>query len=555
MAAILPVNLQAIRRPVQFADGTQSASARGPSVRYADGTQSASARGPVHQVTYAVAPRVADGTQTWAAGPVRPSLSRAATHHAAIGEAVEYAQPAGSVPVAAAKARRSVAFAAPDPQSPMAAASPYGAAPTASIGFGGVSAASAAARSGVRGTVVLADDGSFFPQVQAAPVPDAMDTAAAAAARAGVRRTVVLGQDGSFFPADRRPSAGAPSGTQSAAPTMMAGGRRATMAAHPTPIPAVMNAAPAAQRNSAGDARRKTVHMSGEADITRPEEVEPLKNKSYTRSKTLHDLGDGVRGITDGAATWAVGDRMRMRPQATINVSVIAPGGGTGANAKVYQELSRRPGFQLQIMGAARTPYDRYPPSFGENGCPPPNLQSFGNELLQQGIVENSTCIVCGSRGGQVVVPELWAGRGDDVPPIVCINGGFAMGLPFRVDWPVSAVTFLLLGGQDYFRGQVGPLEWLAEAKSRVPRGNGTTAIILANEMAHMPHSDMLNGLLHLMISAVVSWKNTGDVPCDQIDAALTFLTSVGFNGRCLYTSAPDVWEDYSFSPHGVAKR
>lgn len=496
---------------------------------------------------------------------MRASLNRANTHHMVTGEAFQAVAP--SIRPVAAKARRSVAF-APDPQSPMAASSPYAAAPTSAVNFGAVpTAPHPAARSGVRGTVVLADDGSFFPTVSAAPpAPEVQGTAAAAAARAGVRRTVVLAQDGSFFPADRRPSIEAPSGTQSVGPTIMAGGRRATIAAHPTPIPAVMAAAPAPRQTPGGDARRKTVHMSGEADIQRPragsvhehdhgEEAQALKVTSYSRSKTLHDLGDGVRALADGAATWSAGDQMRMRPQATINVSVIAPGGGTGANAKVYQDLSRRPGFKLQIMGAARTPYDRYPPSFGDNGCPPPNLDSFGQELLQQGIVEKSTCIVCGSRGGQVVLPALWAGRGADVPPVVCINGGLAMGLPFRVQWPVSAVTFLLLGGQDYFRGQASPLEWLAEAKSRVPQGNGTTAIILANEMAHMPHFEMLGGILHHMISAVVSWKNTGDVPCDQIDACLTSLTGQGFTGRCLYTSEPDVWEDYSFSRHGVAKK
>lgn len=46
------------------------------------------------------------------------------------------------------------------------------------------------------------------------------------------------------------------------------------------------------------------------------------------------------------------------------------------------------------------------------------------------------------------------------------INGGCAMKLPNVVKWPSAAVTFLLIGGQDYFRGETTVDECLARIGS-----------------------------------------------------------------------------------------
>ena len=48
----------------------------------------------------------------------------------------------------------------------------------------------------------------------------------------------------------------------------------------------------------------------------------------------------------------------------------------------------------------------------------------FRREQLQA--VEQWHCMVFGSRGGQVVLPELWAALGNKVPPSIVINGGAA---------------------------------------------------------------------------------------------------------------------------------
>merc|ERR1712151_1472424 len=84
-----------------------------------------------------------------------------------------------------------------------------------------------------------------------------------------------------------------------------------------------------------------------------------------------------------------------------ISVSVVAPGGGTTFNAEAYKLLGRCAGFQLDIVGQSRAPYDRYPPSWRE-GAPAPNLETFSADILSQGIIEKSTCMIFGSRGGQV---------------------------------------------------------------------------------------------------------------------------------------------------------
>merc|ERR1712048_433493 len=264
----------------------------------------------------------------------------------------------------------------------------------------------------------------------------------------------------------------------------------------------------------------------------------------------------------DGTKTWCVsGGRLRPMSQNQllskdgVSVSVIAPGGGTGFNAEAYALLRRRAGFQLEIMGQSRAPYDRYPPSFKEQGAPAPNLETFSGDLLSQGIIEKSTCLVFGSRGGQVVLPSLWRERGAQVPPAICINGGCAMNLPFAVHWPEDAVTFLLLGGQDYFKGQLTSKAFVSDCQSRVPRANETTAILLVNEMPHMPQTNLLKAILHHMITAVVAWRTSARVVRSEFDAILKALIAIGMSGCMQYTSGPGAWESFSFDPNGVVRQ
>merc|ERR1719446_488402 len=121
------------------------------------------------------------------------------------------------------------------------------------------------------------------------------------------------------------------------------------------------------------------------------------------------------------------------------------------------------------------------------------------------------------------------------------------MKLPFSVHWPEDAVTFLLLGGQDYFKGQLTSKSFVSDCQSRVPRANETTAILLVNEMPHMPQTNLLKAILHHMITAVVAWKTCARVARAEFDALLTALVSINMTGQMQYPSGPGSWESFSF--------
>jgi hypothetical protein len=254
-----------------------------------------------------------------------------------------------------------------------------------------------------------------------------------------------------------------------------------------------------------------------------PDTLQPRRR--YRRSKTL-----GAEISTD------------------ISVSVVAPGGGTGINSSVYASLGRKDNISLNYLGHSRAPYDRYPESWDEEGGPPPNLETFALDVVAQNRLDNVDCLVAGSRGGQVVLPTLWKMMGVDVPPAVVMNGGCAMSLPSPVQWPEDAVTFLLLGGHDYFKGQRTIGEYLEDTQRRVPRANATTAILLVHEMTHMPQAPLLAAILYRMIRAVTSWKSSGCVPFDSFRTILTSLLKGGWSGMLSFKTAPgDGWEIESF--------
>merc|ERR1711959_112364 len=123
----------------------------------------------------------------------------------------------------------------------------------------------------------------------------------------------------------------------------------------------------------------------------------------------------------------------------------------------------------------------------------------------------------------------LWRVLGDEAPPTVIVNGGCAMGLPIPVQWPNKAVTFLLLGGQDYFRSNMNSVQYLADAQRRVPKANSTTAILFVNEMSHMPAPQLLMGVLEHMIGAVGSWNMHGRAPVHEFNIIMNNLRAGGW--------------------------
>jgi len=235
-------------------------------------------------------------------------------------------------------------------------------------------------------------------------------------------------------------------------------------------------------------------------------------------------------------------------------VSVVAPGGGTGINGAVYAELGQDPQFTVDFVGSSRAVYDCYP-EYWPNGGPAPNLHSFAEDVLRHRWVEKTDLFVFGSRGGQVVLPVLWQHVGDRMPPTVCINGGCSMKLPRAFRWPDAAITFLLLGGEDYFRGNATVEEYIAESKAMVPPNNSTTAILFVNEMQHMPQQGLLRVVLPLMLRAISNWQSTGRAPREELRSILSVVNRDGWSGRLVFTQGPGQWApDVDFGPFHVAQ-
>jgi len=204
----------------------------------------------------------------------------------------------------------------------------------------------------------------------------------------------------------------------------------------------------------------------------------------------------------------------------------------------------------MGIKGQSRAAYDRYPPCYGQDGATGPNLETFALDLSAKGLLETTDCLVVGSRGGQVVLPTLWREHGEDVPPTVVMNGGCAMGGPIQVQWPESAVTFLLLGGQDYFKQHHSNESYIADAKCRVPVANDSTAILFVREMGHMPQTDLLMAILHHMIQAVTSWKKQGQTPQEHFNKIVKALTCGQWSGHLTFKTAAggqEAWQGVNF--------
>jgi len=229
-----------------------------------------------------------------------------------------------------------------------------------------------------------------------------------------------------------------------------------------------------------------------------------------------------------------------------IMVSVIAPGAGTRANGAVYADLGCDGGVCLEIVGQSGSPYDCYPASWPQ-GSQAPNLESFTHEVLHKGIVEQNDCLIFGSRGGQVVLPCLWHARGAAVPPAIVINGGCAMSLPTNVYWPETAVTFLLLGGRDTFRGGFSTSEYIANARNCVPRENRTTAILYVHEMTHMPQANLLGAAVRPMLAALLAWRASEKPPRADFERLVGAVLRGGWSGQLWYTLGNGAWQDVPF--------
>lgn len=245
-------------------------------------------------------------------------------------------------------------------------------------------------------------------------------------------------------------------------------------------------------------------------------------------------MGRGRKALLAASLRIATGTEASRSPTC---VSVIAPGAGLHANASFYEALQKDRTLFLRVDGSSRAPYDRYPPHW-QGGAPPPNLESFASDLVASDAAEAADVLVFGSRGGQVVLPEFWRQRGPEVPPCFVMNGGCLMAGDKPVFWPETAVSMLLIGGRDYFRGDMSSRQYMEFAKGRVPESNVSTAVLLVDEMDHMPQTELLGCVFRDAVRALLLWSASAQPPTSHFESIASSLNSAGWSGQLSYTFA-----------------
>ena len=114
------------------------------------------------------------------------------------------------------------------------------------------------------------------------------------------------------------------------------------------------------------------------------------------------------------------------------------------------------------------------------------------------------SCLICGSRGGEVTLPALW--RLGCRLPAVCINGGCAR-REAAWTWPPHVPVVLVTGGRDlicneFHRQEDGDAAYLDRLWQSVPQPNrATTAILHLPSMSHRPNAATLRAVLPSVIS------------------------------------------------------
>jgi len=120
------------------------------------------------------------------------------------------------------------------------------------------------------------------------------------------------------------------------------------------------------------------------------------------------------------------------------------------------------------------------------------------------------------------------------------------MGLPGpRTHWPANAVTVMLLGGQDYFRGAKSSEEYLLDTRKHVSPWNSSTAFLYVAEMKHMPQEEIIGAVLPHLVSTALTWKDK--VPLEKLMSAVQALEHLGWGGRLCYTAGPGLWKELAF--------
>ena len=197
------------------------------------------------------------------------------------------------------------------------------------------------------------------------------------------------------------------------------------------------------------------------------------------------------------------------------NIIIILPGSSYHTLKNTYKNLENN--YNLILLGHSclGCGYDRYP-LFWDKGTSgfnlidmttndkifnprtletEPGIEKFIKKILE---TKRIHCIICGSRGGQVVLPTLWT-LGIDIPTVIlnagCINSPCLNKLP---DSRIVLSTF----GKDYFPTKNPQISINAVLNNKFPKGT-----ILAHSYfeGHRPKDNYLKNLLPNLVKAAIN--------------------------------------------------
>ena len=146
-------------------------------------------------------------------------------------------------------------------------------------------------------------------------------------------------------------------------------------------------------------------------------------------------------------------------------------------------------------------------------GCDRASARDLTPSLHTEG---HFSCLVCGSRGGEVTLPALWL-LGCRLPAVV-INGGCARE-PAKWVWPAGVPVVLVTGGRDkicneFVKRDDRDAAYCEQLWNAVPKENkSTTAILHLPDMSHRPDSETLKSILPCVIKYAAAGLSRSSKP------------------------------------------
>lgn len=222
-------------------------------------------------------------------------------------------------------------------------------------------------------------------------------------------------------------------------------------------------------------------------------------------------------GPSQSTAASLVGDTLqnKLPHVGKKSIVIILPGSSYYTLKETYKELGKVYNLILVGHSCPGDGYDRYPP-FWATGTSNLNLidmttndevfnprtrqAELGIEKQIRKVLQNSDvhCIVCGSRGGQVVIPTLW-GLGVNIPSVV-LNGG-CINSPCISKHPSSRIV-LATFGKDYFPTKNPQISINAIYKNQSLKGTILAHFTFQN---HRPDDKYFSIVLPYLVDAAIN--------------------------------------------------